>query len=234
MNLLLRPVSSSIGRKYVMAVTGFLLLVFVFAHMAGNLIIYAGRDALNSYAAGLQSNLALLWAVRLGLLITFVVHLSVGYMLTKQNEAARPTGYVVDRAIVSSWFSRHMMSTGLLVLAFVIYHLAHFTLGVVHDVPGTDRSLRALTDGKGRHDVYGMVVIGFRILPVTLSYLAAQVFLYMHLHHGASSWFQSIGWNHPRYNGYFRAFGPVFAAVIFIGNCSIPLAVYFGLVGTVP
>jgi succinate dehydrogenase / fumarate reductase cytochrome b subunit len=228
MNLLLRPVSSSIGRKYVMAVTGFLLLVFVFAHMAGNLIIYAGPNALNTYAEGLQSNLALLWAARIGLLTAFVVHVAVGFVLTQQNDAARPTRYVVDRAIVSTWFSRHMMLTGLLVLAFIIYHLAHFTFGVVqHDAAGG--SLKDLMQGQ-RHDVYRMVVIGFGNPAITVSYLVAQVFLYMHLHHGASSWIQSIGWNHPRYNGYFRAFGPVFAAIIFIGNCSIPLAVYFGVV----
>src|SRR5262245_39654676 len=129
MKLLPRPVTSSLGSKYVMAITGLLLIGFVLGHMTGNLLIFAGPDAMHGYAAGIKSRPALLWGVRLGLLAVFVVHVLIGIRLTLANKAARPTPYAYEDTLQASWASRHMMLTGLLLLAFVVYHLAHFTLG---------------------------------------------------------------------------------------------------------
>jgi succinate dehydrogenase / fumarate reductase cytochrome b subunit len=241
MNLLLRPVRSSVGSKYVMAVTGLGLIGFVIVHMLGNLLLFAGPDALNGYAKALKDKGALLWVARAVLLAIFLVHVALGIRLTLQNMRARGSRYVYEDTVQASWASRHMLLTGLVTLAFVVYHLAHFTFGVttaaeVKDpVTGEVRSVNYLDlrdpEDPGRHDVYRMVVAGFRSPWVTLTYLAAQVFLWLHLWHGASSWFQSLGLNHPAYNPFLRKFGPVLATAVLVGNCSIPLAVFFGLVG---
>jgi succinate dehydrogenase / fumarate reductase cytochrome b subunit len=267
MKLLPRPVRSSLGSKYVMAVTGFLLIGFVITHMAGNLLLFAGPDALNSYAHALKDKPALLWTARLILLLIFVVHVVLGIRLTLQNKAARPVPYACEDTLQASWASRHMLLTGLVLLAFVIYHLAHFTLGVVptqntaaahytpqgrvdlHSpqnylelaetrLPGernykpTDKPLGSLDSKKEdvRQDVYSMVIAGFRNPWVSLSYLVAMAFLGLHLWHGGSSWFQSLGLNHPRYNTIIQAIGPLLAIVVVAGNCSIVLSVWLGIV----
>jgi len=144
-----RPLTSSLGSKYLMAITGLLLTAFVLAHVAGNLLIYAGPDALNSYAHALKSRPALLWPARLGLLTVFVVHLALAVRLRLQNAKARPVGYACPATLQASWASRHMMLTGLVLLAFVVYHLAHFTFGVLErsDVQVTQRGrLERLAD----------------------------------------------------------------------------------------
>src|SRR3954451_9144890 len=130
MNLLLRPVRTSVGSKYVMALTGLGLIAFVLAHMAGNLLIFAGKAALNNYAHALESNPGLLWSARLGLLAIFLIHVVLGIRLTRQNMDARPVDYVYPDTVQASFASRHMLFTGLLILAFVLYHLLHFTFGV--------------------------------------------------------------------------------------------------------
>jgi succinate dehydrogenase / fumarate reductase cytochrome b subunit len=266
MNLLLRPVRSSLGSKYAMALTGLALIGFVIAHMTGNLLIYGGRDALNSYAAALKYRPALLWAARIALLAIFVIHILLGLRLTRQNAAARPIAYQYEATLQASWASRHMLLTGLVLLAFTVYHLAHFTLGVVakadvetkadgsgsqsrtvemnyldlhearrpgelhfHSAPDIDPG-HLPRDVEVRHDVYAMVIAGFKNWWITISYLVAMAFLGLHLWHGGSSWFQSLGINHPRWNPFIRGFGPVLAVVLVAGNCSIPLAVLLGIV----
>jgi succinate dehydrogenase / fumarate reductase cytochrome b subunit len=271
MSLLLVPVRSSIGQKYVMAVTGLLLTGFVIGHMIGNLLIYAGPDALNSYAAALKDRPALLWPARLGLLAVFLVHLFLAFRLAWQNKKARPVGYSQhQRTAQANWASQHMLLTGVVLLLFILYHLAHFTFGAVksadhqlalssgpgddrwvpvhknyldlaeikhpgqrHYVPAPEVSLtNALVRGRdARHDVYSMVVSGFRNPWITGSYVLAMLFLALHLWHGGSSWFQSLGINAPRWDWLTRGFGPFIATLVFAGNCSMPLAVLLGLVG---
>lgn len=254
----LRLARSSLGGKYLMALTGLLLIGFILGHMAGNLLIYAGADALNSYAHALKSKPPLLWAARLGLFVVFLVHIGLGLKLTRQNIEARPVRYVREDTIRASWASRHMLLTGLLVLAFLLYHLAQFTFGVVNkaevQVAGasTTRSYLELAElresesgrfvsstvelsslspgGNARHDVYRMVVSGFSVPLVSISYLVAMVFLALHLWHGGSSWFQSLGLNNPSYDWLTRGLGPFLAIVVFVGNCSIPIAVLLGIV----
>src|SRR5262245_25657755 len=123
MNLLLRPARSSLGKKYLMALTGLALIGFVIAHMSGNLLIFAGRDALNSYAHALKDRPALLWTARTGLLAIFLLHVYLGLVLSLQNRAARPSRYVYEDTLHASWASRHMLLTGLVLLAFIVYHL---------------------------------------------------------------------------------------------------------------
>jgi succinate dehydrogenase / fumarate reductase cytochrome b subunit len=236
-----------------MAITGLALILFVLAHMAGNLLIFGGRDALNSYAHSLEEHPGLLWLARALLLIVFLVHIAVGTMLTVQSRAARPIRYVCWKPLQSSWAARHMLLTGLLVLAFVVYHLLYFTFGITD--PGNFKY--AIPADPRRHvDVAGMVVGGFSRTPVAVGYIVAQTVLGLHLAHGAWSWFQHLGLNHENplkpwswlrlqgsgRRGYARlvhGFGVVVTSVVVLGNCSIPLAIQLGwrpngLVGQLP
>jgi succinate dehydrogenase / fumarate reductase cytochrome b subunit len=207
-----------------MALTGLALLGFVIAHMLGNLQVFAGRDKLNAYAKTLQDLGPLLWVMRGGLLALFVVHVGCAVRVALWNQAARPTPYASVVPQVSSYAGRTMLMSGLIVAAFVVYHLLHFTLGV------TNPAHAALVDDKGRHDVYGMVVAGFQQWPIAIAYVVAQLLLFFHLSHGASSAFQTLGVSHPRLAFLKGRFGTVLAAVIFLGNCSIPLSIATGLV----
>jgi len=235
MNLLLRPVRTSVGGKYVMALTSLGLIGFVIAHMAGNLLIFAGKAALNNYAHALESNPALLWTARLGLLAIFLIHVVLGIRLTLQNRDARPVAYVYpDDTVKASFASRHMLFTGLVILAFVIYHLLHFTFGVTdpgHFKRNTEGvPLYQPTDPalKPEYDVAAMVVGGFRQWPVALGYVVAQLILGLHLWHGAGSWFQSLGLNRRGFDRFAWGFGVVVATAVVVGNCSIPLAILLG------
>lgn len=224
---------SSIARKMVMAATGLALLGFVVAHMVGNLQVFAGPEKLNAYAATLQGLGPILWVLRLGLLGVFVLHVATAFRIWRENRAARPVPYAVVVPSASTYASRTMIWSGFIVLAFVVYHLAHFTFGVVQPEHFhlTDPSYADPSSGATRHDVYAMVVRGFRSPVVALTYVAAQVLLGLHISHGASSVFQTLGCTSPRLECAKRAAGPLLAGVIVAGNCSIPLSILLGLVG---
>jgi succinate dehydrogenase / fumarate reductase cytochrome b subunit len=224
MSWLSRYFKSSVGAKHIMAVSGLLLSLFVFAHMLGNLQIFIGQEQLNAYGKSLQDLKGLLWVARIILLLLVIAHVLSALRLVVLNKAARPVRYQVYKPRVTPFYKRVMPWTGLIVLAFIVYHLLHFTVGAVqHDS-------YVLADAKGRHDVYRMVVIGFSSVPVAISYIVAMALLCFHLSHGVTSMFQSLGLNHPKYNGFFDKAGPVFAIIIFVGNTSIPLAVLTDLV----
>jgi succinate dehydrogenase / fumarate reductase cytochrome b subunit len=217
-------VRSAVGKKAVMAGTGVILFGFVLGHMAGNLKLYEGPQALNAYARFLRSAFepelppsGLLWIVRLVLLVSVVLHVWAAWRLTRISQAARPAGYVAGTRIHTSYASRTMRWGGVIILLFVVYHLLHFTWGTVHPsfVPG---------------DVYHNVVTGFQVWWVSLFYIAAQVALGFHLYHGLWSMFQSLGWSHPRFNLWRDGFAHAFAWIITLGNVSFPVAVLSGLV----
>ena len=227
MNLLLRLrlVRSSLGSKYVMAVTGLGLIGFVIVHMLGNLQIFLGKQALNDYAHHLEEIPTILWTLRVGLLAIFVLHILFGLRLWQHNRTARPVGYYVHDAVQASWASRHMLLTGLVILAFVIYHLMHFTFGVVD---WANYKFHLPPDKEGLHDVAEMVVGSFAQWPISLSYVVAMIFLGLHLWHGAGSWLQSLGWNSKRWQRLIHGLGAAVAVLIVVGNCSIPLAILLG------
>jgi succinate dehydrogenase / fumarate reductase cytochrome b subunit len=218
MNLLTIPFRTTLGAKYAMALTGLGLIGFVLAHMAGNLLIFAGRDALNGYSEALHAKPSFLWSARAGLLFIFLLHLVLAFRLWELNRSARPVRYIYEDTVEATWASRHMMLTGLVLLVFIIFHLAHFTFGVVD--PAHFES----------GNVYANDIHAFSNPFLSLAYVIAQIFLCLHLCHGGSSWFQSLGLNHPQYNTVIRGVGPVIAVVVLVGNCSIPLAVLFGVV----
>lgn len=224
MHRLIRLFSTSIGRKLVLAVTGLMLLGFLLAHMLGNMSLFQGPQALNAYADWLQGH-PLLWVMRGGLAFVFGIHVTVAIQLALENRRARSVGYAAGRVFRTSWASRYMVVSGSFVIFFVIYHLLHFTFGAVAaDNFGT-------ADAQGRHDVYAMVVSSFRNPWVCVSYVIAMNLVGLHLFHGARSLFQTVGINHESYNGGIRIVNLALIAIFVIGNCSIPILVYSGLVG---
>lgn len=220
-----RYLRSSVGAKHVMAVTGLLLVGFVLAHMIGNLQIFIGQEAINSYAANLKALGPLLWIARGGLALAFLAHIWSAIRLTSMNRAARPVKYKMVKPDTSTFSSRTMAMSGLIVLAFLAFHLLHFTLG-----GGPFSAEFNLIDEVGRHDVYNMTVLGFQKPAVAITYIFAMVLLCMHLSHGFTSLFQSLGLNHPKYNGMFELAGPGLAALVLVGNCSMPIAVLANIV----
>ena len=225
-------IESSIGRKAIVAVTGLGLFAFVIGHMLGNLQIFMGPDVLNGYAHKLKATPALLWTVRLGLLAFFVAHMAVALRLAWENRQARPIPYSFEDTVKASRESRTMVRTGLIVLAFVIYHLLHFTVLVTN--PEYAEMRATLPGGTEVPDVYAMVVAGFSNVFVAAIYIVAQVLLAMHLCHGASSLFQTIGLNSSKYRPIIGKIGPVGATIIAVGNISIPLAVLAGFLHATP
>lgn len=209
--------STTVGKKLVMAVTGLILAVFVLGHMAGNLQIYQGPEKLNHYAQLLRVSMPLLWTVRLILLVSVVLHIVAAVQVTLQNWRSRPQKYAVSAYQEADIASRTMIWGGLVVAAFVVYHLLHLTFGTAHGdfKPG---------------DVYHNVVSGFQVPLVSLFYILANIFLALHLYHGMWSWFQTLGFSHPKYNRARRVFATVYAVVIAVGNISIPLSVLAGWV----
>src|SRR2546422_2829427 len=177
---------STIGKKAVMAVTGLLLFGFLIAHMLGNLQIFLGPAVMNHYAERLHGNPGLLWTARTILLMAVVLHIWASIQLYLLKKEARPIGYVKYKPIHSSWASRSMMLSGLIIAAFVVFHLLHLTTGTIHPrfIP-----LHA----------YENLVNGFLVIPFALAYIVAMIFIGFHLSHGAWSMFQSVGFSHPRY-----------------------------------
>jgi succinate dehydrogenase cytochrome b subunit len=223
MNLFSRAYRSSLGKKYVMAISGLLLFLFVIVHMAGNLQVYLGPEPMNAYAELLQSKPGLLWTARVGLFVIAVLHIISALQLAAENRAARPQRYEESKPI-ATLASRTILVSGLIIFAFIVYHLMHFTLGV------TNPDFMDLHDAQGRHDVYAMVVEGFRNPYVSAFYIISMGLLCLHLSHGVSSLFQSLGIRRKATLAAFNSFARIAAIVIFIGNCSIPISILAGLV----
>jgi succinate dehydrogenase / fumarate reductase, cytochrome b subunit len=215
---------SSLGKKYVMAVTGFGLWIFVIVHMLGNLQIFLGPGKINSYAALLKATPALLWSARIGLLFIATLHVVAATQLVHANRRARPISYKFKKPAASTFANRTMWISGLIILAFVIFHLAHFTFGWV-----TPQFLR-LEDAEGRHDVYQMMVAGFSNPLVSIFYIISMGLLLSHLSHGVSSLFQSLGLRSKKTFGFFDKLAKISALALFIGNSLIPLAIMFRFV----
>lgn len=215
---------SSIGGKVTMAVTGLLLFGFVIAHLLGNLQLFAGPDKINAYAKMLHDLGPLLWVARIGLLVIFVLHVATAIRLSRANKAARPVAYAKQATMQATMASRSMVLSGLSLLAFLGYHLAHFTLGMV----GSDFAKKAA--GAGGFDVYAMVTSGFANPAVVAAYVAFQVVLFLHLSHGLQSFAQTVGIHHGRYTPMIKKLSFLLAAAIAGGNTLLALSVQLGLV----
>jgi succinate dehydrogenase / fumarate reductase cytochrome b subunit len=218
---------SSIGKKTIVALTGIALVLFVVGHLLGNLTIFFGADVLNAYGAKLQSLGPMLWIIRAGLVAILVLHIYFTMLLWKENNAARPRKYIASNSLGSTVFARTMRLSGLIVLAFVIFHLAHFTVRVVDPA---FKTMVTTLDGHEVHDVYKMVVVGFSNGPVVAIYVIGLFLLTFHLSHGISSLFQTLGITNRQIRSTYDLAGKTIAWALYIGYISIPISIFvFGL-----
>ncbi|MCG6967920.1 MAG: succinate dehydrogenase cytochrome b subunit [Chromatiaceae bacterium] len=224
MNRLVRLFRTSIGSKLVVAASGTLLLGFLFVHAGGNLLILKGPDALNGYADWMQGH-PLLWGFRLGLLALFAVHVLTAIRLARANRAARPTPYRRIARLGARLPGRLMVFSGLLLLAFLIFHLLHLTVRAVGP------EVQPLLDGAGRVDVYGMIVASFSEPLTAAVYLLAMGLLGLHLVHAIEGLFQTLGFNHESYQGLIRLLAPALTLLLVSGFAAIPLLVISGALG---
>ena len=215
---------STIGKKYVMAVTGLFWFGYLIVHMWGNLKIYAGPTFLNDYGGFLRSvgepffgASQVLWLARLVLIPAFIVHIVAAIQLASRDRASRPHAYAMRRNRESTLASRTMIWGGLFILLFVIYHALDFTFGIVNP---------SFEEG----NIYHNVLASFRLWPVSVFYIVAMIAVGMHLWHGIWSMFQTLGWNTARSNRLIRNAATFVALAISVGNISIPVAVLAGLV----
>ncbi len=216
-NWLVRFYGSTIGRKIVMALTGIVLVGFITVHMAGNLLVHQGAEAMNAYAEFLKSKAPLLWGTRIVVGLAVLVHAHAAITLSRRAQTARPARYAGLKAQASSWSSRLMRAGGVLLLVFLVFHILHFTTGTV--LPSR------FIDG----EAYQNVVRSFSIGWVTIFYVVAMAALALHLHHGVWSLFQTLGANHPHFNGVRKKLAWTLAIVVPVGFVSVPIAVAFGL-----
>jgi succinate dehydrogenase cytochrome b subunit len=214
---------SSLGKKYIMALTGVALFAFVIIHMLGNLQIFLGPASINGYAAFLKSKPGLLWAARAGLLAVAIMHIISALQVARANRAARPVDYV-EKKFLASFAGQTILFSGIIIFIFIVYHLLHFTFGTV------DPSLVALKDPKDplRHDVYRMMISGFSNIGASVFYIVSMGLLMLHLSHGLSSMFQSLGLRRKAYARGIDIFAKTAATLIFLGNCAIPVAILAG------
>lgn len=233
---------SSIGRKLIMAVTGVVLILFVVGHLIGNLQVFEDPDKINGYSHFLQSLGPALWAARILLIVCVGLHIWAATVLALESRHARgDEPYAVKKWIRATVASRYMRWTGYIVLAFILYHLAQFTVGVAQ--PGSFKAniahytmkadyhilgFTAVPAGADVLDVRTMVIRGFMNPVVALFYIVAIGLLTLHLLHGGDSLFQTLGWRNHRWERGLRAVVTVLCAAYFLGNLAIPGGVLFG------
>ena len=225
---------SSIGKKAIMAVTGLIGIGFLFLHMYGNLKIFEGEAYFNEYAAGLRSigapvfgHTHLLWVARLVLLGAVLAHIWAAYSLTRQDWAGRPRGmrYAQKRSVQATYASRTMRWGGVILFLFIVFHIMHFTLGLVGYGAGEYQH-----EAGGQFFAYQNVINGFRFWPATIFYILAMLALGLHIYHGFWSMFQTLGLNSNRTNTLLRALSIGVAVVLTVGFVIVPLAAMFGIV----
>jgi succinate dehydrogenase / fumarate reductase cytochrome b subunit len=227
MKILTNLFESSLGKKFIMAVSGLVLFLFVVGHLAGNLQIFLGPEAINRYGHFLQSNPELIWPARLVLLLMVGLHIWSAAKLSLENKAARPIPYSAYQPVAASYASRTMLMSGTIIFIFIIYHLLHFTVQVQY-INLTGQNFVDFTDPEKRHDIFKMMVVGFRNPLVSGFYIVGMALLCLHLSHGTSSMFQSLGWKNEGYRRFLDNLARIVALVIFVGYISIPLAILLG------
>ncbi len=232
MTWLSKFLGSTIGQKLVMALSGLALVGFVIAHMIGNMQVFIpdGGEALNAYAAVLQGNKGILWIARLGLIGAIGAHIWSAFKLTRSARSARPVRYKKRSWFDQRYAVRTMRWGGVILFSFIIYHLLHFTIGMGHSEV---RHCEVIND-EFTCFAYQNVIEGFQGpmgKAVGAFYCLAQVFLGLHLTHGVWSMTRTLGQGNPRFDKPARIAATGIGVVITVGNCSVPLAVMFGLIG---
>ncbi len=236
---------STIGRKILMALTGLVLVLFVLGHMLGNLQIFLGPDVINAYAYKLHHVMpvAMLWGIRLFLLACIGVHIWAAISLTLDNRKARPQGYDQNKTVQTTYAAATMRMSGIILLAFIVFHIAHYT---ARNVPGMEYNEQiadvALVKGGQpvmhhgevvmTFNVNDMMVGGFRVWWVSAFYIIATGLLCMHLTHGVSSMFQTVGLRNQLWRQRLDRFALIYGVVVFLGFAVIPVAALTGILKT--
>lgn len=236
---------TSVGNKILVALTGLGLTLFVIVHMAGNLGVFRGREAYNDYAAFLKGHTGLLWTARVGLLLTFLLHIFLSLRLRWKSARARPIPYSYRQIIQATFTSRTMVISGAFIFLFTVFHIAHYTLGLVEGtqvetMKGVWNNVNYLDlrvdpkDPASHPDVYAMTYVGFHDASIVGIYIVAMVILIVHLGHGVGSTLQSLGLNTPRTQPLVRALSWAVALLVGLGNIIIVLAVWYDQVPPPP
>ena len=218
--------TSSIGRKILMAITGQAMVLFAVIHLLGNSSIFGWLPGgINSYAHHLHSLPApIIIGFRLGLLVFVCVHIWFGIQLTIENSGGRPKQYAVKSTQKATFASENMIWTGVLLMAFILYHLAHFTFQIINPDTAALNHLVPL-HGDNVPNVLGMVVSAFQNMLVTLIYAGAMLILFLHLSHGIQSFFQTLGWSNDRVQPFLTKAGTLAALALFLGYAAVPLTI---------
>jgi succinate dehydrogenase / fumarate reductase cytochrome b subunit len=228
MRFIIQFYNSSIGKKWIVALTGLALLGFVTGHLLGNLQVYLPPVWINSYARHLENFGAFLWVIRLALLAIIAAHIVTTVKLTMENRAARPDRYAVKTPKASTLASRTMILSGLVILAFIVFHVLHYTVRLNHPQWGVENF--ALPDGEMVRDVHTMMIEGFKNFGVSAFYIVAVFLLCLHLSHGIASSVQTLGLNSRKIECGLSLAGRAYAWLLFAGYASIPLSVLLGII----
>jgi succinate dehydrogenase / fumarate reductase cytochrome b subunit len=209
---------SSVGKKVIMAVTGLIMVAYLITHVLANLLVFQGPGTINAYSAFLHGTGGALWAARVVLLVALILHVVAAVQLANRRAEARPVSYAGGREPqVSTWASRTIRWGGAVILAFLVYHILHFTVGTVHP---------DFVEGNPYHNV----ATGFHSLPVVMVYLVAMAAVGLHLYHGVWSSGRSLGMSSPSPYPLRRTLALVLALLVWLGFTAIPIAVYAGVV----
>lgn len=217
---------STVGKKVIMAVTGLIGIGFVILHIAGNLQAFEGQAKLNAYSAALHGPLnELLWVVRVVLIVAVILHVTMAYQLTRRTSAARPIAYQRREPQVSTLAARTMTWGGVLLLAFIVFHILHFTTETFD--PG---HAAGMVDVRGDHDIYGNIVASFHVWWVAAFYIVAMIALGLHMFHGAWSSLRTLGYAKPSEHPLHRRIALVLAIAIWLGFTVVPVGVLAGVI----
>jgi len=215
--------TSSIGRKILMAISGLSLVLFALIHLIGNTTIFGWLPGgINAYAHHLHAFPPLVWAFRAVMLAFVGVHILYGIQLTIENRGGRPQQYAVKSTKKATFASENMIWTGVLLFVFIVGHLLHFT---TKSLPGMELVMGA----DGAVDVFAMVVSGFRNVFVSLLYAGAMIALFLHLSHGIQSMFQTFGLSNDKILPLLVKAGSLVALVVFVGYVSVPLLIFLNI-----
>ena len=212
--------NSSVGCKILMALTGLAMVGFLIAHLSGNLLVFKGPEALNAYAKMLKDYSGVLWVLRIGLIASFCLHIYSAIRLTRLNRRSSAYTYKVSSYKKSTLVSRTMMLTGMTLLFFVLYHLAHLTFRFTHPE----------FESFGEFDVYKMLIVSFKSPLLSFFYIISVAFLMGHLVHGLQSFWRTLGLRNKKYDDLLSTGSLWLGVILALGFISIPVSIFFELI----
>lgn len=220
---ILKLLTSSIGLKIQMAISGVAMIGFLIGHLLGNLQIFIGQEKFNDYAEFLHSMPNVLWIARSVLIAALIIHVYTAIKLGAMNKKARGTSYRCEKTVQASFASRYMFHSGMIILIFIFIHLAHFTF------KSFNPEYSDLLDEFERPDVYRMLILGFKDIPMSIFYIVANIFIGIHLHHAVQSFFRTLGLINSKFEPLIKSLSALTSILLSIGFISIPLTVLLGV-----